>query len=316
MKYRPELDGIRGLAILAVLASHGGLMTHAGTVGVTLFFVLSGFLITSLLMVERQSTGRVSLRAFYERRARRLLPALVAVIGFTGLVSLWMGRGSDYPAQAFLALFYAGNLALSAGFDMGYLSQTWSLALEEQFYLVFPVLFLWVRDRRLVLLLGVAVAVSICLRFVVGAETSTTYARPDLRVDAILVGCLMALRPWEASRRWGIAGLVLACLAPFAPTTALILTFATIASVPIVAAASRLPFLAHPILVRVGQISYGLYLWHYAIGRTVDNLVVVLVASFALALFSERYIERPLRRRREPDLHGPVRVIEPLVQHA
>src|SRR5690242_68350 len=104
LTYRPELDGIRAIAILLVLAQHINLpsSTLAGLVGVNLFFVLSGYLITSLLVKERATTGRIDIRRFYERRVRRLIPALIGVLIATGVLLAFLGQAQEFPGQAAL----------------------------------------------------------------------------------------------------------------------------------------------------------------------------------------------------------------------
>ena len=140
LKYRPELDGIRGVAILLVLAQHINLPSSklAGVVGVNLFFVLSGFLITSLLIAEQDATGRISLRRFYERRVRRLIPALVAVLIATGVLMALRGNLVSYLGPAAVSFFYVSDIAKAIGYDLGYVGHTWSLAMEEQFTITPP----------------------------------------------------------------------------------------------------------------------------------------------------------------------------------
>ena len=133
--HRPELDGIRGLAILLVVAQHISLpnTTLAGMVGVNLFFALSGYLITGILLAEIRSTGKVDIRRFYERRIRRLVSALVAVVAATGVIAATQGRLWEYIGPAGVSLFYVSDIAKAAGYDLGYLGHNWSLAMEEQF---------------------------------------------------------------------------------------------------------------------------------------------------------------------------------------
>jgi peptidoglycan/LPS O-acetylase OafA/YrhL len=146
----PALDGIRGLAIALVVSMHAFGFPAGGFIGVDLFFVLSGFLITTLLLEEVEATGRISLRDFYERRVRRLLPALLVLLIVYSVVEAARGR-SVLPAVA--GLFYFSNfsnfLHLTA-WRTNALDHLWSLAEEEQFYLVWPpILILLVRWRRL-----------------------------------------------------------------------------------------------------------------------------------------------------------------------
>ena len=151
MKHRPELDGLRGIAILAVLAAHTGVPGFAdggGGAGVTLFFVLSGYLITSLLLAERDKNGRVDLRAFYVRRALRLLPALAAVLVvvvvllLAGLAPAAAVADTNYAIVIAGVVAYVANWVAVAGQSIGMLGHTWSLAVEEQFYIVWPAMLL------------------------------------------------------------------------------------------------------------------------------------------------------------------------------
>ncbi len=309
LAYRPELDGIRGLAILAVIAQHINLpnTAFAGMVGVNLFFVLSGFLITSLLMAEHDATGRISLRTFYERRIRRLLPALVALLLAVGVLMALQGRLLDYLGPAAVSLFYVGNVAKAMLFDLGYVGHTWSLALEEQFYLIWPAVIIFAPRRWLVPLVLGGIAVSMTMQAALAGDVMAWF-RPDTRADAILWGCLIALLRVQVPRIVALGGAVLLVVVATSWLGAISMSLSSIGSAAVVAGAATL---ARPLsnrwLVRVGEISYGLYLWHaIPIGLlaaetaagNVAAMVVAVVASFALALASERWIEKPFRRAR------------------
>lgn len=291
--YRPELDGIRGLAVLLVIVSHAGLGRGGGAVGVTLFFVLSGYLITGILL------RGFTFRDFYARRVRRLAPALLAVLAATGLLMAALGRFEAYPGQMFAALAYAANFARADGADLGFLEHTWSLALEEQFYLVWPFAVLLL--GRKVGWLAVAGIIGVVVLRAVTPATPAELALPWLRADAVLAGCALAV--WD--RRPNVAWLGLAIIpALLVEPSAWALTAATVGSVALVASAERVPLLRHRWLVRAGEISYGLYLWHLAPVFLLGWVGVPI--AFALALASERYVERPWRLRR----HEPVGEIE------
>src|SRR6267143_6402385 len=131
--YRPALDGVRAVAILAVLARHSGLLP-AGYLGVDIFFALSGFLITSLLVAEYAAPGTIALRLFYARRALRLLPALLGllIVGtIVHLATLPPEWGPLALQQAAVVLFYVANWAWAIGLPLGLYSHAWSLAIEE-----------------------------------------------------------------------------------------------------------------------------------------------------------------------------------------
>ena len=199
-----SLDGLRGIAILLVVADHTGIpfVSLGGAAGVTLFFVLSGYLITSLLLREQDNFGTVSLRKFYARRALRLLPALiVALIGGTILATAFGASLSKTLTAAVMCLFYIGNLWPILGTDHLFpFGNLWSLALEEQYYLLWPiflVLFKRFRTTSLIVVTAVLTVASLITRFTGPIGTDTGYAHayylPQSSVWAILLGCLTAL---------------------------------------------------------------------------------------------------------------------------
>ena len=309
LTYRPELDGIRGIAILLVLAQHINLpsSTLAGMVGVNLFFVLSGYLITSLLIKEQDKSGRIDLRRFYERRVRRLLPALAAVLVATGVLMALQGRFHDYLGPAAVSFFYVSDIAKAIGYDLGYVGHTWSLAMEEQFYLLWPALLIFAPRRFLAPIAIVGIVVAVALQFLLVPDNVLAHFRPDVRADAILWGCLIALIP-VAVPRWaaaaGLIGVVIVAFTPF-PWPWAIGVSSVLSAVFIAGAAGLAPVLSSRLLVRIGAISYGMYLWHaIPVGllqdQTVAGNVFAMAAAVAitigLALISERWIERPFRR--------------------
>jgi peptidoglycan/LPS O-acetylase OafA/YrhL len=308
LRYRPELDGIRGLAILLVLAQHINLPSSAlaGMVGVNLFFVLSGFLITTLLITEKDLTGGIDIRRFYERRVRRLLPALVAVLIATGVLMAVQGRLHEYVGSATVSIFYISDVAKAIGYDLGYVGHTWSLAMEEQFYLLWPALLIFAPRKWLAPLAIAGIVGAVALQLLLVPNDVLAHFRPDVRADAILWGCLIALVP-VAAPRWaaaasGIALLVVSFtfLWPYAIGLSSVL-----AAVFVAGAASLAPVLAARPLVRIGQISYGIYLWHAipvglfekeTLAGNVLAMGAVVVITIGLALVSERWIEQPFRR--------------------
>ena len=292
---RPALDGVRGCAILAVMAQHAALV-RGGFFGVDVFFVLSGFLITALLLQEWDATGAVSLPRFYLRRVLRLLPALCAFL----LVSWLFARMVCGPADekltrrgCVLVLLYAYNweMALHPK-NYTLLPHAWSLSVEEQFYLVWPVVLFCllrgrVRRRWIVglVLAGIA-AVSIERRGLLhrGAPPNRFYFGTDTRLDGLLLGCLLALlaawdllpRTERARRGLRVAGLVaaVALFAHFAcgrlNVYGLTSGFLVVGGCTAVLMASLLCqpppllnwLLERPLLRWIGRISYSLYLWH------------------------------------------------------
>jgi len=309
------LDGLRGIAVLLVILAHAGVpyFAQAGAVGVTMFFVLSGFLITRLLKDEHQRSGRISLRRFYGRRARRLLPALMALVLLDGLARLAAGV-SLVPVVA--AATYSSNIAATFGVPLLELSHIWSLSLEEQFYLVWPVLLLLlVRTRFAVPALAVAIIASAALRvglLVGGAGSVRVSFAPDTRADALLVGCLLALtihRLRRPSREVAAVSAVLLGAFCFVGGWVMmwVLLPAAVCSAAIVWwSLDHHGWLACRPLMFVGTISYGLYLWHYPVAVLVlawfgpAGLPITLVVSFGIAVVSWFVIERPFMQPRSP----------------
>jgi len=308
MTYRPELDGIRALAILLVLAQHINLpsSTLAGMVGVNLFFVLSGYLITSLLIKEQAGKGRIDLRRFYERRVRRLVPALVAVLLATGVLMAFQGRLHDYIGPAAVSFFYVSDVAKAIGFDLGYVGHTWSLAMEEQFYLLWPALLIFAPRKWLVPITIVGILGAVALQLTLVPDNVLAHFRPDVRADAILWGCLIAFVPIKVPRWAAAAAGVGLFVVSFSFVWPIAIALSSVLSAIFIAGSAGLaPVLSVRPLVRIGQISYGMYLWHaIPVGlfeqRTLSGdvlaMAAVVVITIGLALISERWIERPFRR--------------------
>lgn len=331
--YRPALDGLRGVAVALVMVRHLGqpVGVGGGTVGVGMFFALSGFLITTLLIEERGSTGRVHLPHFWLRRACRLLPALAVVLA---AVVVWFGvvEHQSYKGPAALAALYAGNWAQIGGRPFGVLSHTWTLAVEEHFYLVWPLLFVALAPlrwrRAAAVTLGVASAATL-LRlalFAAGAAPDRLQMGTDTRLDGLLLGCAAAFfvfhrRPRVTLPVAGAALAALAALVAVPPYHSLMLTAGYVV-IPVAAllvighvvgpGGSPSPLtaaLAWRPLAGMGRISYGLYLWHlpvYAVllprllGLPVGaRSAVVVVASLAVAGLSYVAVERPFLRLKE-----------------
>ena len=208
----PGLDGIRAVAVLGVLAFHGGVTwVGGGLLGVDIFFVLSGFLITSLLMGEWSSSGTVRFRAFYERRARRLLPALFLTMLVVAAYAHWFALPSTLHAlrgDALSTLGYVANwrfILTGQNYFVRFgppspLLHTWSLAVEEQFYLIWPALALFVLHRRgrrglaVVAALGIVLSALVtALLFHHGVSVTRLYYGTDTRVQEVMVGALLAV---------------------------------------------------------------------------------------------------------------------------
>ena len=296
--YRPALDGLRAVAILSVMAGHTwGWLLPGGFVGVDIFFVLSGFLITTLLLEERERTGRISLRLFYARRALRLLPALAALVV---AVVIWILLTSPTPLREATihglpaVVFYVSNLVWGLWHvNLGLFGHTWSLSLEEQFYVMWPAVLLALLSfrrgaRSILTLCLLAIAAAMILRWEISRRNMTEDGLrrlTNLRIDVLLVGCALALaaaRGWLARiPRWlaPVAVLVsvgvLVFFAAFVPrgfndprfyrggfTLIAIATAVLIAGIVHIPSRPLIWVLSLPVMVWIGRISYALYLWH------------------------------------------------------
>lgn len=332
----PSLDGIRAVAVSLVFFAHGGLENLIpGGLGVTIFFVLSGYLITTLMRIEHDRSGSISYRAFYLRRLLRLMPPLFIVVAAAGLLTAASVIDGGFTSGGlFSALFYFGNYYVIAhdfhGMPAG-LGVVWSLAIEEHYYLFYPplaVLLLRIgRVERSAAVLSTLCAAVLAWRYWLvfhGASEAYLTMATDTRVDAILVGCLVALsrNPWldpvsapRPLKDWGIAA---ACITVLVGTllyrdetfrlTARY-TLQSLAIAPLiylaVARADRLPFRwlnARP-LVYIGTVSYMIYLSHHLIlsglakhWPQLDWIWLTLagaVLTLAVAEPVRRWIEQP-----------------------
>lgn len=208
LKQIPGLDGVRMIAVFLVMLYHFGIPYVPGARGVTMFFVLSGFLITWLLLKEQAVTGTVSIRDFYWRRSLRIFPAFYAF--WLLLVAEGLLRDGNPPsAHSWSAFFYVSNYysALNDYPTNGF-SHTWSLGVEEQFYLVWPALFIWLgRDLRRMtrVLVGLIATVSlyrVVLAYGFDVSSNYIYSAFDTRLDNLLIGCLAAVAVYRRSWSW------------------------------------------------------------------------------------------------------------------
>jgi peptidoglycan/LPS O-acetylase OafA/YrhL len=320
LAYAPALDGLRALACLCVMLYHAGVL-EGGFLGVDVFFTLSGFLITSLLLAELRADQAVDLRAFWRRRVFRIVP-LLATVSLTVGVWGWAHGGSLGDATvvgAFASLLFSVNWLVLRGADAaGALTANWSVALEEQFYLVWPVV-LWglFRLRRsektMAVIVGGAAVLLAIHRFLIapGATGSRIWFGVDTQADALLAGCAVALGLRCSSRLTaGVAGAGLLALLLLARETTVTYqlglpatTLCTAALLPVLA--DRGGWLAWGPLRAVGRRSYGLYLWSSAIHVVAHSAyglsglalgLVVFPATFVITEVTYRLIEVPLRR--------------------
>lgn len=298
--YRAPLDGLRGVAILCVLAVNSGLsFFQGGFMGVDIFFVLSGFLITTLLAEEWADGGTISLKHFYIRRALRLLPGLflllIACCLYAALFQSPPSRASTFR-EAGWVLFYLANWMLTIEHAVGSLDHAWSLSVEEQFYLLWPLLLCvllrgGVRREKIILLVGSLAAAAVGWRFLLwlqGAHYLRLYYGSDTRADALLIGSALGLMfcwrllPASAESRqvrslfvlFSAAGLLAVGIFLGHDAPALYrggFTFIALAAGVVLIEAVLAPSawvargLSCSALVWMGRISYSLYLWHYPV---------------------------------------------------
>ncbi|MGO9179229.1 MAG: acyltransferase family protein [Candidatus Limnocylindrales bacterium] len=314
--HRPSLDALRGIAILLVLLSHAGVpyLGAAGFVGVSLFFALSGYLITALLLCELADHRAVDLRAFYLRRARRLLPGLAVLLAATGGWAIASGSVASWLPAGLAAAFYVGNWAFIAGLPMAGLGHTWSLAVEEQFYFTWPlVLLLLMRMGPRAAIAGalVIVALSFAAEWAALPSYGHAYYGSDTRAKDLLLGCVVAMismhrgvdfRIPTAAAIGAAAVLVFLCTAPDLPGAPLVVSPAVVMVVAWCAA--RPQFAAWRWLTATGRISYGLYLYHVPIlvgplaGLSLwPRVVALLASSYAAAASSWVVLESRVLRR-------------------
>src|ERR1700732_2735956 len=201
--YEPALDGIRAIAVLMVMMGHLNLV-YAGGLGVDIFFVLSGYLITAILIAEFAANGRISLKKFYARRALRILPAvilLLVVLNVFAAVSQSGEQAAKFRWDSLGALFYIANWLRAFGRDLGIIGHLWSLSIEEQFYFFWPITLAFLLSRKLSanqILLIIALAVTFVnldrVYLYQGLQSfNRIYNGLDSRADALLVGCALGV---------------------------------------------------------------------------------------------------------------------------
>jgi peptidoglycan/LPS O-acetylase OafA/YrhL len=311
LPYEPTLDGLRGLAILLVITDHALWYGGGGAAGVQIFFALSGFLITSLLMRERDVTGTIAWRRFYARRIRRLAPALVAVVLVVGVVRATSFGVDQVVGEAAPVLLYFQNWVRAAdpGFGGGF-GHAWSLAIEEQFYVVWPVVMLLAPRRWLVMIAVAGVAIGVGSRVLLAlddASVSRLYFGTDTRLDGLMLGAAVALiSPRGRPSRWMVA-IAGAAIAAGVLLADVVVAPAVVAVATVVIILGRPGVLALAPLVWIGRLSYGLYLWHWPIMiRAEAGPWPLLVAmSFGAAWLSYSLIEMPFRAGQLPSFRVP-----------
>jgi peptidoglycan/LPS O-acetylase OafA/YrhL len=340
LNYRREIDGLRALAVLPVILFHAGFETFSGGfVGVDVFFVISGYLITTIILAELEQ-GKFSIVNFYERRARRILPALFLVM-LVCIPFAWMwfftNQLKDFSQSLVAVSVFASNVLFwheSGYFDTAAelkpLIHTWSLAVEEQYYVLFPLflmLFWRLGKRWILILLGLIFVASLAI------AQWAAYAKPDAafyllptRGWELLIGAFAAFYLSQANRKefgkevgevggWlGVALILYAVFAyskatPFPGLYALVPTLGTVLVILFATQQTTVgKFVGNKAFVGVGLISYSAYLWHQPLlaffkDRNFGDIdkfsaTLIVFVTFTLAFLSLRYVETPVRTKK------------------
>ncbi len=351
----PGLDGLRALSVLIVIIAHMG-FEHIvpGGFGVTVFFFISGFLITRLLLAESESKGKVKLGKFYMRRIVRLYPALLFMLYMTACLYIIFGFGSPAPMEVAAGVGYFTNIFQvfsRIGGELPFMPWThlWSLAVEEHFYLGFPILVVLFRKnwRNLArVLCGVIVAAALWRAYIAFGTSlpvaDYNYMMTDARIDSLAWGCLLSVilhisGSAQTYKRLigffptllGFAGLAASFLIrdeSFRYTLRFSVQGASIFLLILNLYYWRMLSFAFTILewkplAYIGSISYALYLWHVPVidmmvrgfGDSFANKAIAVAISFGLAAFSYNYVEKPfIRLRRKFGSHIPEGKAQPI----
>ena len=330
--YLPGLDGLRGIAIALVVINHLDipLTQSLGVVGVTVFFVISGFLITSLLAREWQAHRRIDFLQFYSRRIRRLFPALIVLLVVVTAVDIFNNDVAHIGGRVVPALLYFYNwIPATMSVTGDPLAQTWSLSVEEQFYLLWPLALLLALNRggpRLAFNVAAALTVAALidrglLYSVLNASAVRIYFGSDTNAFALMAGCglALALSQGRVPRVGRIASAYVGAAVAFVVVTSpegadrsfsmvgpLVATVATTMVIARLVTAGDAGILSWAPLRSLGRISYSLYLWQTPVivwgdlllrtAPPVARVSVLTVASIACACASYRYVEAPLRQ--------------------
>ena len=338
IKYRPEIDGLRCVAVLPVILFHAGIgLFSGGYVGVDVFFVISGFLITGIIARELEQ-GDFSVINFYERRARRILPALFFVLGITTVAAVCIllpYELANYGKNQVGVILFVSNVLLwmdvnyfAGAAELNPLLHTWSLAVEEQFYIIFPLVLVILWRWRMAavwtaLVLGLIGSLMLADILSTRSQAANFYLLPT-RAWELLIGALLAL--WvrrykqpsglvaEGLGLVGLAAIMLSVIifdkaTPFPSIYALLPVLGT-AAVIVGATSTTLAgrILSLRPVVWIGLISYSAYLWHqpvFAFARTLNStetpaawlMLILGLVSLGLAWITWAFVEHPFRRR-------------------
>jgi len=342
MQYRPEIDGLRAIAVCAVILYHAQITIlgyqpfKGGFIGVDIFFVISGYLITSIILKELVTTGSFSFKHFYERRVRRILPALLFVIFICLLFGVIILMPLDFmnliksgiSALLFLSNYYFMDVGLNYGHpatDFLPLLHTWSLSIEEQFYLIFPpfLFFLFKFFRKKIyfflIILFLLSLITSSIWTLVNNDILRSYYSIQTRFWEILAGSIVALYEVNRKKQYYFNHQSITILLSFVVIILVIFLFdqnihPSIYTLPAIFATSSIilfggqgdiisRFLSNTFIVKIGKISYSLYLWHFPIfafdrilGRSVQSdFFILIIITFTMSTISYHLVETRAR---------------------
>jgi peptidoglycan/LPS O-acetylase OafA/YrhL len=332
VKYRPDIDGIRAIAILSVLLFHLKLGFSGGFVGVDVFFVISGYLITKLIVKDLDS-NKFDLRTFWSRRIKRIMPAAFVVLLITLVAGFFIMLPNDFEKLASSIIFQ--QFAISNYYFWEHVKyfdgsadtiptlHTWSLALEEQFYLLYPLLLISMsklKPKVKITILAIIALLSLilCQSYLASNPTQAFYVQSGRSWELILGGITALLIPkdFAFNKILSLLGLLMILfsvfsynsLTPFPGISALVPCLGTALLIYSNSSPNQgftYKLLSSKTMVNIGLISYSLYLWHWPIiaysryifgdQLNTSHLIMIFLASFGLAILSYKYIEQPIR---------------------
>lgn len=327
-----SLDGVRAVAVLVVLATHAHVPFFVGGyAGVDLFFVLSGYLITTILLRELYKRGSIDLKTFYLKRALRLFPAL-AVVCVVVAIAWWLADWAPVRGETLwgvpAALLYLSSWARALELNsLGYMGHTWSLSVEEHFYLVWPLLlfalFKVTRNPRHSIVIVAAMAVTYRMASPLVFGHDRIYNGSDTQAAQILIGCAVAAALYGSARKIGVglallSVLVLLAVVAFMPVQSIAylyggslitaLAAATLTAHLVTVSDGRLArLLSLKPFLWVGERSYGIYLWHYpvfgllsaSVLPAIGAIALSVLLSFVIPALSYKYVEQPFLKLKE-----------------
>ena len=334
MQYRPEIDGLRALAVIPVILFHAGFdFFSGGFIGVDIFFVISGYLITSIIISEKEKKGFFSLINFYERRARRILPALFLVMAASIPFAYLLFVPPDmkdfsqslFATATFLSnfLFFSESGYFDTATELKPLLHTWSLAVEEQYYILFPLILLstWKLKRKWVVVILAIVALSSLLlaQWTSDIAPKAAFYLLPTRFWELLIGSFIAFyfstkKSIKGNQFFSLLGFILILYSIFIfnehtqfPSFYTLLPTLGTALIIIFTSSKTLIYkiLSNKIIVGIGLISYSAYLWHFPLlafakyksfePLNLYTIIIIIIITFILAYLTWKYVETPTR---------------------